>query len=108
MPSTQDFMQFVADQFAAAGEVRYKKMFGEYCLYIDNKVFAFVCDDKLYVKPTESGRAYIGDPTLAPAYPGSKDYFLIEDELEDSGWLTSLAAACWDELPAPKPKKKKK
>ncbi len=108
MPSTEDFTQFVADQLESAGDVRYKKMFGEYCLYIDDKVFAFICDDKLFVKPTESARDYIGEPTLAPAYPGSKDYFLVEEQLEDSAWLVGLAKACWDELPAPKPRKKKK
>ncbi len=108
MSSTQDFVQYVVDQLASAGELRYKKMFGEYCVYIDDKVFAFVCDNKLLVKPTDSGRAYIGNPTLAPAYPGSKDYFLIQDKLDDSAWLVGLAHACWDELPAPKPRKKKK
>ncbi len=108
MPSTEDFTQFVADQLSPAGDIRYKKMFGEYCLYLNEKVLAFICDDKLLIKPTASGRAYIGDPVLAKAYPGSKDYFLIEDRLDDQDWLLGLCAACWDELPAPKPKKAKK
>ncbi|MEZ4910634.1 MAG: TfoX/Sxy family protein [Saprospiraceae bacterium] len=107
MASDLSFMEFVAGQFQYSGEITFKKMFGEYAIYADGKVFAFVCDNKLFIKPIEAARNYIKDVVEAEAYPGSKMYFLIEDKLEDVAWLSGLVTAMVPELPEPKPKKKK-
>ncbi len=83
-------------------------MFGGCTLYSKDKVVALICDDQLFVKPTEAGRAFIGDVVEAPPYPGAKLSFLIEDKIEDGEWLTELITLTEAELPSPKPKKKKK
>jgi len=50
-----------------------KRMFGEYGLYCEGKLVALACDDQLFVKVTEAGRAWPGDAVeLAPAYPSAK------------------------------------
>lgn len=109
MASKQATVDFIADQIANAGVITSRKMFGEYALYCDTKVVAFICDDQLFVKPTTAGRKFIGDVTEAPAYPGSKMYFLIEGDMwDDREWLSELIQQTADELPFPKPKKKKK
>jgi TfoX/Sxy family transcriptional regulator of competence genes len=106
--SQQKTVDYILEQSAAAGTMTAKKMFGEYGLYCDGKVVAFVCDDQLFIKPTEAGRAYLGEVTEAPAYPGSKMYFLIDgDRWDDADWLAGLVKATADALPAPKPKKAK-
>jgi len=69
---------------------------------------ALICDDQLFVKPTEAGREFIGDVVEAPPYPGAKSSLLIEDRIEDGEWLTELIQLTETELPTPKPKKKKK
>ncbi len=74
----------------------------------DGKIFALVCDNKLFIKPTEAGRGFIRNPVEAPAYPGAKMSFLIEDQLEDRDWISELVRVTVSELPEPKPKKKKK
>ena len=107
MATDQDFVDFLADQMAGAGEIAHKKMFGEYALYCDGKVVALVCDNQLFVKPTPGGRAHIGAPVEAPPYPGAKLYFLIEDAFEDREWLESLIRITAREAPPPKPKSKK-
>jgi len=107
MASDQKFVEFIIDQIDYSGQVSYKKMFGEYGLYFDDKLFALVCDNKLFVKPTLSGRAYIKDIVEAPPYPGAKNQFLIEEKLEDRDWLKKLVSITVAELPEPKPKKKK-
>ena len=56
MATNKDLVQYIADQMARAGEVTFKKMFGEYGLYLHGKFFAMVCDDHLLFKPTEAGR----------------------------------------------------
>ena len=108
MATDQEFMEFLADQMAGAGEISYRKMFGEYAVYRDGKVVALVCDNQLFVKPTAAGRAFIGAPVEAPAYPGAKDSFLIEDAFEDRDWISELIRITARELPMPKPKKPKR
>ena len=107
MASTQDFLEFILDQIHDAGEIKYRKMFGEYTIYAEGKVVALVADNKLYVKQTEGGRKFIGEVQEAPAYPGAKMSFLIEDQLEDHQFISELIRITTSEVPFPKPKKKK-
>jgi hypothetical protein len=44
----------------------------------------------------------------APPYPSAKLHFLIEDQFEDSEWISELVRITTEELPAPKPRKKLK
>ncbi len=107
MASDQTFVDFIVDQIENAGEITAKKMFGEYALYSGEKLFALICDNKLFIKPTQAGRIFIGDVVEAPPYPGAKPSFLIEEKMEDRGWLSELVRISVEELPVPKPKKKK-
>jgi TfoX/Sxy family transcriptional regulator of competence genes len=107
MASDEAFIQFVVDQMSDAGRIASRKMFGEYAIYCDDKVVALVCDNQLFVKPTEKGKAYIGDVVEAPPYPGAKQYFLVEDRFEDRGWISDLIRITAQEVPNSKPKKSK-
>lgn len=107
MASDKEFVDFVLDQIENAGKITAKKMFGEYGVFSDGKIFALICDNKLFIKPTESGRAFIQDVVEAPPYTGAKPSFLIEDNIEDRDWLSELIRISLKELPEPKPKKKK-
>jgi len=108
MASDQKFVDFIVDQIRGAGKISSKKMFGEYGLYADEKMFAVVCDNKLFVKPTEAGRQFIGDVVEAPPYPGAKPSFLIEEQIEDREWISELVRITAAALPESKPKKSKK
>ena len=107
MASNQNFVDFVIEQIKYPGEITAKKMFGEYGIYADGKIFGLICDNKLFIKPTVSGRKFIGNVVEAPPYEGAKPSFLIEDEIENSDWLSELIMISLKELPSPKPKKKK-
>ena len=108
MASDQNFVDFVIEQIEDAGKITAKKMFGEYGIYSDGKIFGVICDNKLFIKPTKSGREFIENVVEAPAYPGAKPSFLIEDKIEDKEWLSELVRITINELPEPKPKRKKK
>ena len=84
MASELSFVEFVVDQFDEDCAVTYKRMFGEFGLYSDGKFFALICDDQLFLKPTDGGRAFIGEVVEAPAYPGAKLSLLIGDRIEDT------------------------
>jgi TfoX/Sxy family transcriptional regulator of competence genes len=104
MSSDVKTVSFIADQSGLNSRLTSKGMFGEYALYLNGKVVAFVCDNKLFLKPTEAGRALLGSPTEAPAYPGSKNYFLLEEELEDPELLRKALEITESDLPLPKSK----
>lgn len=107
MASDQDFVDFVIEQIDLAYEIKYRKMFGEYAVYVNNKIVGLICDNSLFIKSTDSGRKFIGEPVEAPPYPGAKNSFLI-DQLDDSEWLSKLIEISYNELPEPKPKKRKR
>ncbi len=106
MSSDLSFVEFVVDQIENAGVITYRKMFGEYAIYSNRKVVALICDNQLFIKPTEGGRSFIRDVVEAPPYPGAKLFFLIEDKIEDREWLSNLIRITEKELPEPKPKKR--
>jgi len=112
MATRADTVDFLLDQLSALPNLRTRKMFGEYALYCDEKVVAFICDDELFIKPTAEGRAYVeeaGALDEAPAYPGSKLYLRIGgDRWEDRDWLAALVDLTASVVPAPKPKGPKK
>lgn len=104
MASDKNQLEFVMDQTGKAGVMTSKRMFGEYGIYCDGKIVALFCDNQLFVKPTEGGRAYIKNPIEAPPYPGAKMYFLIEDKIEDQDWVSELIRLTAQEVPLPKDK----
>jgi TfoX/Sxy family transcriptional regulator of competence genes len=108
MASDQSFVDFIVDQIEDAGDIAFRKMFGEYALYCNEKVVALICDNQLFVKPTEAGKTYIEHIVEAPPYPGAKNYYLIEDNIDDREWLSRLIVLTEKELPRPKKKKSKK
>ena len=108
MSSNENFVKFIVNQIENAGVITYKKMFGEYALYSDGKIVALVCDNQLFIKPTNSGRSFIGNVTEASPYPGASLRFLIENKFEDKDWISDLIRITAKELPVPRPKMKNK
>ena len=105
MASSTDFVQYISDQCAGAGAIAVKKMMGDWCIYCDGILFGLICDNNLYIKVTEAGRALLKEVVLRPPYAGAKDYFYITD-VDDRDYLADLIRATLPALPAPKTKKK--
>mgnify|MGYP003387174438 CR=1 FL=1 len=78
-----------------------KKMFGEYCIYLDDKPVALVCDDCLYVKVTEPGRAMGKNIAESPPYSGAKPHLEYPiDSWGNGRHLCELLRATHAALPA--------
>ena len=82
-----------------------RKMFGEYALYLEGKTVAFVCDDTLFIKPTPGALALLPDTEQGPAYPGSKDYIIGSEVLDDPDLCIRVLRVVAADSPPPKPKK---
>ena len=107
MASNPDLVEYIAEQCSGAGEITTRKMFGDYGIYCNGKIFGLICDDCLFIKPTEAGRSLLRTTELRPPYEGAKDHFYIAD-VDDRDYLSALVKATCDALPEPKEKKKKK
>ena len=107
MASDLAYVQHVCDQLRNVGEVSYKKMFGEYGLYVSGRMVALVCDNQLFVKPTEAGRELLGTPSEGAPYPGAKPHFVLDEHLDNRELLSAVVRATEAALSAPKPKKRK-
>lgn len=102
MASSQGTVDFIVEQMAAAGTISARKMFGEYGIYCDGKMAALVCDDRLFVKPTPEGRAFLGTCEESSPYPGAKPHLVISGERwDDREWLSALIRITAAQLPVP-------
>jgi len=104
MASNADFVQYIADQCSGAGEIVAKKMFGDYGIYCNGKIFGLICDDCFYLKPTEPARELLREVDLRAPYDGAKPYFYIAD-VDDRDYLSTLVRTTCKALPEPKKKK---
>lgn len=105
MASNADFVEYIADQCSGAGEIVTKKMFGDYAIYCNGRIFGLICDDCLYLKPTKAARVLLREEVLRPPYEGAKDYFYIAD-VDDRDYLSMLVSETCKELPEAKKRKR--
>lgn len=107
MATDADFVDYIAGQADLGGRLTHKKMFGEYALYLDGKVVAFVCDNSLFIKPTAAAEQLAPDLPQRPPYPVAKPYPVADELLDDSEALQRLLIRTAALLPVPRPRTKK-
>jgi len=86
-------------------DVRSRKMFGEYGLYCDDKVVAFICDDTLFVKILPKNEDLADDLETGPCYPGSKPYYIVPPSKYNDEWLQEFIQITADAVPKKTSKK---
>ena len=106
MASSKDYLTFVLEQLSSLGGVTCRAMMGEYILYFRDKIVGGIYDDRLLVKPVKAAISYIPTAPYELPYEGAKQMLLV-DEVDNKNFLAGLFNAMYEELPAPKPKKKK-
>ena len=106
MASSKEYLDFILDQLSELEDISYRAMMGEYILYYKGKIVGGIYDDRLLVKPVKSAIAYMPNAGYELPYDGAKEMLLVDD-VDSKGFLTGLFKAMFDELPAPKPKRKR-
>ena len=94
MASHRDFVEYVIEQLRDAGDIRAKRMFGEYGLFYNDLFVAVICDDQLFVKTTPQGECDFPQLPKAPPYEGAREYLLVED-VDDRDLLIRLIQTTW-------------
>ena len=106
MASSQECLEFILGQLSELDEVTYRAMMGEFIIYYRGKIVGGIYDDRLLIKPVRSAISYMTTASYELPYEGAKEMLLVE-EVDQKEFLTGLFHAMYDELPLPKPKKKK-
>ena len=106
MRSSKEYLNFIMEQLSELDDITYRAMMGEFIIYYRGKIVGGIYDDRLLVKPTKSAISYMPEATYELPYNGAKEMLLV-DEVDDKEFLTGLFCAMYEELPAPKSKKKK-
>ena len=106
MASSKEYLDFILEQVSELYNVSYKAMMGEFIIYYKGKIIGGIYDDRLLVKPVQSAINYMPNAVYELPYDGAKEMLLIDD-VDNKEFLIGLFDAVYDDLPAPKPKKKK-
>ena len=120
MASSKEYLEFILGQLSELEEITYRAMMGEFIIYYRGKIVGGIYDDRLLVKPVKSAISYMPTAPYELPYEGAKEMLLVDEvdnkefltglfhaEVDNKEFLTGLFHAMYDELPAPKPKKKK-
>ncbi len=105
MATSVEFIEYVCEQVRKAGDVRYKKMFGEYMVYVNAKPVLLVCDDTVYVKILDVVSNDLADASKGIPYKGSKEHYILD--IDDSDLAVKVVEKLEKVTPLPKPRKKK-
>ena len=105
MATTIDFIEYVCEQIAGVGDVRYKKMFGEYMVYVNNKPILLICDNTVFVKQLDCIADEMKDAEKGFPYNGAKEHYILD--IENSELSKRIINILEPVTLLPKPRKKK-
>ena len=106
MASSKGYLEFIMEQLSGLEDISCRPMMGEYILYYRGKVIGGIYDDRFLVKPVKAAVTMMPDADMDIPYEGAKAMLLV-DNVENREFLQELVEAMYDELPAPKQKKKR-
>ena len=104
MPTSEEYIEFVCEQILDVGIIRYKKMFGEYMIYVNNKPVLLVCDSTVYVKKLDCIDELMREADRGFPYKGAKEHYVLD--VEDTDFCKEIVEILEKVTAIPKPKKK--
>ena len=104
MATSIDFIEFVYENVKNFGYSRYKKMFGEYMLYVDEKPILLICDNTVYIKKHEDLSTIMCEADLGFPYNGAKEHYILD--IENQSLLNEVIPFLVRMTPYPKKKNK--
>ena len=104
MATSMEYMEYVCEQLRDIDGVTYKKMFGEYMVYVHEKPVLLVCDNTVLVKEVPELAELMRDAPEGYPYDGAKLHYLLDIEDRE---LTSRVIATLEPI-TPLPRRRKK
>lgn len=106
MASSREYLGFILGQLSGLEEITHCAMMGEYILYYRGRVIGGIYDDRLLIKPVPAAVSRMPEALRELPYEGARPMLLVGN-VDDREFLTELIGAMYEELPAPKPKKRR-
>lgn len=103
MATTQNFIEYVCEQIAYSGDVRYKKMFGEYMVYVNERPIFTVCNNTVYIKMLDCLKETMTAAEKGSPYQGAKEHYILD--IENGELTASVVPLLVEHTPLPKPRK---
>ena len=103
MATSVDFIEFVCEQIHGEYAVRYRKMFGEYMVYINEKPVLLVCDNCVYVKKLPQIQELLSNAQTGIPYNGAKEHYILD--IENTSLVEQVVSVLERITPLPKRKK---
>ena len=103
MATNKEYLNFILDQLSELDGITHRQMMGEYIIYLHGKIAAYLCDDRLLVKPVASAVKMMPQAKFETPYDGAKEMLLVEN-VDDRAFLKELLEAMYPELPQLKKK----
>lgn len=104
MACSTEFIEFVCDVLAPLGEVRSRKMMGDFVIYVNGKCIITACDNIAYVKKVPCIVEMMADAKCGCPYQGAKEAYIVN--FQDRKKVLKVIETLWEALPFPKSKKK--
>lgn len=80
MACTLDYIDFVCSQLQGVGVIRTRKMFGDWCIYVDEKPVILACDNLCYVKMLPEIADMMSGAWTGFPYDGAKEHYILDIE----------------------------
>lgn len=105
MASPTEFLNFVCEQIFGIGSVRFRKMFGDGMVYLNDKPVILVCDDIAYVKKLDIIADIMSDAGTGTPYDGAKEHYVLD--IDNADFAKEVVLKIEAVTPLPRSKKKK-
>ena len=105
MGSSKEYLEYILEQLSDLEDISHRAMMGEYILYYRGKIFGGIYDDRFLIKPVKIAKEMMPDADMELPYDGAKEMLLVDD-VENREFLKELIEAMYEELPAPRKRKK--
>ena len=102
MATSEEYIKFVCDNIPYQGPVRYRKMFGEYMVYVDDRPVLLVCDDTVFVKKLDAAAELMAGAPCGFPYDGAKEHYILD--IENRELAAALIPVLVSAIPIPKKK----
>lgn len=103
MACTPEFIDFICEVLAPLGEVRSRKMMGDYVIYVNEKCVITACDNNAFIKKLDRIAPLMADAETGCAYEGAKEGYILD--LSDQRKAREVISLLWESLPFPKKKR---
>ncbi len=105
MATTIEYIEYICEQIKGIGEIRYKKMFGEFMVYVNEKPVITVCNNTAFVKKLDSIQEMMQNAETGFPYKGAKEHYILD--VDESDFCQKVVSEIEKVTPLPKPRKSK-